>query len=210
MAGKTAKNAHLWERHPEDWYTEEREPSAQLFARESFPGCVWDPCCGRGHVLAEAERAGYETFGSDIADRFRVCAAPFVAMPFETITCALGESVVFNPPYLAGKGIEQFVRHAMRFQSVQKIAAFVPAKFLWGQTRAREFHTWRPPARVYMITPRPSAPPGPVWEEAPEEVGGGAEDFAWAIWERDAIWEWPEGDGVPPDTVLRWLTKGAA
>lgn len=202
MAGKTQKNAHLWERVEHDWYVEEREPTAELFKREHFPGTIWDPCCGRGHVLVEAQLAGYPVIGSDLVDRRRVVDVPFICGAFDHHLVALGESVVFNPPYLGGKGIEQFVRQAMRYRSVQKIAAFVPAKWLWGQTRAREMHTVLPPARVYMITPRPSAPPGPVWEHAPEEVGGGSEDFAWCIWERN------RADGswlIDPFTALYWI-----
>lgn len=204
MAGKTEKNAHLWERHPEDWYTEERFATAELFKRETFPGGVWDPACGRGHILAEAIAAGYEATGSDIADRARVVDAPFVLGDFMSFPFPLGESVVFNPPYLDGAGIEAFVRQAMRFRSVRKIAAFVPSKFLWGADRARGFHTDRPASRIYFITPRPSAPPGPVWEHAPEEVGGGSEDFAWCVWEYDEDnLCWPQGGFH--DTAAYWI-----
>lgn len=200
------KSAHLWARHPDDWYVEERFAVAELFKRESFPGVVWDPCCGRGHVLVEAVAAGYEVFGSDIADRTRIVDAPFLQAEFTSFPFAMGESVVMNPPFLDGKGIEAFVRQTMRYWSVTKIAAFIPAKFLWGATRAREFWTWRPPARVYMITPRPSCPPGPVLE-AGEEPGGGQEDFAWAIWERCSEFNyWPGGEFVNEPTALHWIT----
>jgi SAM-dependent methyltransferase len=203
MTDKAPKNAHLWARHPDDWYVEERFAVAELFKRETFAGCVWDPCCGRGHIIAEAALFGYEVFGSDIADRARITDDPFVVADFLTsVPFALGESVVMNPPFRGGDadtGIEGFVRQAMRYRSVQKIAAFIPWRFLWGAERARDFWTYRPPSRVYMITPRPSCPPGPVLE-AGEEPGGGNDDFAWAVWERDADDYWPE-----TPTELRWI-----
>lgn len=208
MSGKTPLNAHLWERHPDDWYVEERAATAELLRRESFRGCVWDPACGRGHILAEAQAAGYETFGSDIADRARVVETPFVVADFLTgAPFALGDSVIMNPPFRGGDadtGIEGFVRQAMRYGSVAMIAAFIPARFLWGGKRARAFWTVRPPSRVYMITPRPSCPPGPVWESAPEDVGGGTEDFAWAVWERDDAGYWPSEHHDPAQ--LFWIT----
>lgn len=188
MAGKTPKNAHLWERHPDDWYVEDVAPTAELLKIETFPGgAIWDPCCGRGHVLAAAQAAGYEAWGSDIADRKRVVDCTFIQGDFTHFPVALAPSVIMNPPYLGGDGIEQFVRQGMRYKSVEKIAVFAPAKFLWGQNRALTFYRQCEPARVYMITPRPSCPPGPVWEEAPEEVGGGTEDFCWVLWERSKV-----------------------
>lgn len=202
MAGKTAKNAHLWERHPDDWYVEEVAPTTELLKVEAFLGAIWDPCCGRAHVLAAAQAAGYEVFGSDIKDRARVVDVPFIVAPFAMFPCALAPNVIMNPPYLDGGGIEQFVRQAMSYREVRKIAVFAPSKFLWGQNRALYFYRKCEPARVYMITPRPSAPPGPVWEQAPEEVGGGSEDFCWLIWERDeASGSWMGAEA----TQLYWI-----
>lgn len=207
MAGKTTKNAHLWERHPDDWYVEERFATAELLKVEDFDAeGIWDPYCGRGHVLAEALAVGYPVFGSDLRTRKLVDgarAALFIEAPFESFLVSMAPGVIMNPPYRAGTGIEAAVRQARRYISVWKIAAFVPARFLWGKERALGFHQEQPASRVWLITPRPNAPPGPVWEEAPEEVGGGVEEFAWMVWERNAEWDWPK-PGTYPE--LRQIT----
>jgi hypothetical protein len=208
MSGKTAKNAHLWERADHDWYVEEREPTAELFKREMFPpGGIWDPCCGRGHVLAEAVLAGHLAWGSDLIDRRRVVDCPFIQGAFEHFPVALAPSVVFNPPYLEGKGIEAFIRQAMRYRSVDKIAAFVPSKWLWGQKRARGMHTELPPSAGLHDHAAPLLRrPAPSGSRRPEEVGGGAEDFAWAVYDRCPTRSAVGRRRTIPATQLLWIT----
>lgn len=214
MSGKTKKNAHLWDRHPDDWYVEERFATRELLKREQFPSVIYDPCCGRGHILAEANLAGYRPIGSDIVLRQWVgpmdayWAGAFDFLTHAPVVTNMGDvGVIMNPPFRHGdaaQGIEGFVRKAMTLPHVQKIAAFVPARFLWGKDRAQQFHQTVPATSVYMITPRPSCPPGPVWEDAPEEVGGGADEFAWMVWERCETFDcWPTPDHESPR--LYWM-----
>jgi hypothetical protein len=40
-----------------------------------------------------------------------------------------------------------------------------------------------PLARVWLLTPRPSMPPGHVIANG-EKPGGGSQDFAWLVWEQ--------------------------
>ena len=49
MAGKTQKNAHLWERQAHDWYVEPQDATAALLERETVPGgavCGGEGACG--------------------------------------------------------------------------------------------------------------------------------------------------------------------
>ena len=55
-----------------------------------------------------------------------------------------------------------------------------------------------PLARIYLLTPRPSMPPGHVIL-AGEKPGGGKQDFCWLVFEC--------GHAGPPD--VRWLHRGA-
>ena len=97
MPSKKAKNAHLWERDPHDWYVEPRECSAALFASESFRGAIWDPACGLGRIVEEARRAGLKAMGTDIVRRSDTC---------ESVRDFLGatpdlrfSNIVSNPPF---------------------------------------------------------------------------------------------------------------
>jgi len=56
-----------------------------------------------------------------------------------------------------------------------------------------------PLARVYLLTPRPSMPPGQVIE-AGEKPEGGKQDFVWLVWRRGYV--------GPPE--LRWLHRDGA
>jgi hypothetical protein len=56
-----------------------------------------------------------------------------------------------------------------------------------------------PLARVYLLTPRPSMPPGRVIE-AGEKPGGGKQDFVWLVWRCGHV-------GSPE---LRWLHRDKA
>jgi len=53
-----------------------------------------------------------------------------------------------------------------------------------------------PLARVYLLTPRPSMPPGQVIL-AGEKPGGGTQDFVWLVFERDHV----------GPAHLRWLRR---
>ncbi|HEY8214778.1 MAG TPA: hypothetical protein VIG36_11680, partial [Methylocystis sp.] len=41
-----ALNAHLWVRHPHDWYVEESWVDHRFFEEEGFEGSICDPACG--------------------------------------------------------------------------------------------------------------------------------------------------------------------
>ena len=178
MPSKKAKNAHLWERDPHDWYVEPRECSAALFASESFRGAIWDPACGLGRIVEEARRAGLKAMGTDIVRRSDTC---------ESVRDFLGatpdlrfSNIVSNPPF----GIaERFVQHALTLVRPNgKIAMILPLVWLAGFSTKRD---WLPKSslrRVYPISPRPSMPPGAVIQ-AGIKPGNGTKDFAWFVWQ---------------------------
>ena len=53
-----------------------------------------------------------------------------------------------------------------------------------------------PLSRIYLLSPRPSMPPGHVIL-AGEEPGGGKQDFVWLVWDH-------EHQGLPE---LHWLCR---
>ena len=60
------KNAHLWARHPDDWYVEPAWCNDALFAKINFIGTVVDPCCGSGTTLLAAKQVDRKWLGYEI------------------------------------------------------------------------------------------------------------------------------------------------
>ncbi len=192
------KDAHLWVRHPEDYYIEESWCSERLFATEHFEGTIVDPSCGSGRIVlaarAHREKAAKvgdkritKALGYDIVKRSKVCnedLEDFLASDYET------DNIVSNPPFgLCAKastknGLKEdfaYVKKALA-TAEKKVALLLPLPWLTGADKGEWLRT-TPLAKVLIITPRPSMPPGPVIE-AGLAPGGGTEDFAWMIWER--------------------------
>lgn len=165
-------DAHLWVRHPQDWYIEPEWCSRRLFEVEPFEEAVVDPACGSGRIVRSALDFGLAATGTDIVRRSRECVdvCDFLTSPYRA------SNIVSNPPF----GVAQeFVTQALdraRF----KVAMLLPSKWMHGDKRSRWLQS-TPLRRVLFLTPRPSMPPGPVID-AGISPGGGKEDFAWFVW----------------------------
>ena len=181
------KDANLWKRDEHDWYVEPSWTSKRLFEEEVFHGTIWDPACGGGRIIREAQKAGFDTRATDIVDRSPIC------QEVDNFLSRLdyAENIVSNPPF----GIaDDFVKHAL-FLAVNKVAMLLPTKWMNSDTRGRWLRT-TPLYRVWLLTPRPSMPPGAVVATG-AKVGGGTVDFAWFVWLRGY-------DGEPE---LHWLHR---
>jgi hypothetical protein len=181
-------NAHSWQREPEEHYIEEFWCSERLFAEEKFEGMVWDPCCGFGRIPDSAIKAGLPAIGTDIVDRgyreFKGACNFLTAVSGNNIC-----NIVCNPPFSI---VNQFATHALALQGVQKVAMIFPTARLNAAHWLRE----TPLARVWLMTPRPSMPPGHVITRG-EKPGGGKSDFCWLVWSRGHI----------GPAELRWLRR---
>jgi hypothetical protein len=103
---------------------------------------------------------------------------------------------VTNPPFGRAVLAEKFIRHAISLKP-EKLAVFVDARFLFGKARAAGMYDEFPPARVWMITPRPSCPPG-AYLKAGNKAGGGTADYCWLVWT-------PHWKVAATETTLGWL-----
>lgn len=196
-AGAKKLNAHLWERHPEDWYVEPQVVWERFFAAEPFGArlaTVYDPFCGYGRSCAAARDAGYYAIGSDIKPRWESDKAPKyegdISAPnfrvadftaswpiFSGTSFEWPDAIVSNIPF----GIADQVV-PLCLQRAPKVALLLPTTWANGagtasKMRERGFY------REYRIGPRPSMPPGPVIE-AGEDPGGGKKDFSIFIFMR--------------------------
>jgi hypothetical protein len=200
-AGKKL-NAHLWERDPNDWYIEEEWVPRRLFQAERFEGPIWDPSAGKMTIPHAALAAGYEAIGSDLISRGygEIGGVDFMALrtPLKMHGKA-ARSIVTNPPFgIADNNYRAltagYVSKALRMAE-HKVAMILPANWLFGDDRSRWLEA-TPLRRVWLLTPRPSMPPGAVIV-AGVNPGGGEKDFAVFVWLRGY-------DGFPE---MRWLHR---
>jgi hypothetical protein len=178
------RRSHIFDRAAHDWYLEPHSVSERLFDVEAFDrdSKVLDPCTGTGRIADAAKAAGYRVITGDIVDRgYRGCRIQdFLQRK------SAPASIVGNPPF---DDVEAFVRHAMAI-GANKIA------FVFVVQRLNAAHwLWELPLRrIWLLTPRPSMPPG-AYVLAGGKVEGDRKDYCWLIFER----------GYRGKPELRWL-----
>jgi hypothetical protein len=177
--------AHIWAKDPDGFYIEPQWVDERLFAMEPFVGTVWDPACGTGRIPDAAHAIGYSVVATDLVDRGYqrfdgvvdfLCSEHHVA------------NIVCNPPYPICRN---FALHALRL--ARKKVAMI---WLLRRLNAATWLKATPLRSVYLLSPRPSMPPGHVIA-AGEKPGGGTQDFVWLVWEHGHI--------GPPE--LHWLCR---
>lgn len=175
------KRAHLWDRADDEWYVEPVRATRQLLDLEAFSGDVWDPACGQGNIIAACEENGLRAFGTDIRRRVE---APWFIGEFDFLGDARPplafDRIITNPPFGRAKLAEAFIRKALSL--TDQVAAFVDIRFLAGADRATGLYRDHPPSRVWIITPRPSCPPGAALA-AGAKASGGTADYCWLVWD---------------------------
>jgi hypothetical protein len=171
--------SHIFPKAKNGWYVEPSWCSRRLFDVEKFGGGIYDPACGWGTILKEAKAAGYKICGSDLIDRrhSQLPGFPFEARDFLALETVIDPrwGVVCNPPFDL---ITEFCCHALTMGTT-KVAMIMLVRRLNAAHWLRQL----PLRRVWLLTPRPSMPPG-EWVAAGNEPGGGTQDFCWLVFER--------------------------
>ena len=164
----------VYERHAFDWYIEGRDVVDKLFTAVAFEGAVHDPACGGGNIPKVAMSRGLEATGSDIVDRGYGCGGVnFLDDDTPRV------NIVSNPPYVLA---EKFAHHALKVAS-GRIALLVRLAFLEGQGRRKRLFVPHPPEQVWVLSTRPSMPPGDLAVDAK----GGKVAYAWICWSRSSL-----------------------
>ena len=182
-------NAHLWDREPHEHYVEEQWCSRRLFDVEPIEGGVWDPACGWGRICESARAAGHAVKYSDIIDRGYDPQGRKIIRDFLEPNWPTVDNVVTNPPFDL---FENFAHQALTLTRRKVV-------MIWLVRRLNAAHRWlrsTPLRRIYLMTPRPSMPPGHVISRG-EKPGGGTQDFCWLVWEH----------GFRGRSELSWLTR---
>ena len=190
LAAATPINAHAWAREENEHYVEPSWCSARLFEEEHFEGGIYDPCCGFGTIVIEALKEGKHAYGSDLVDR----GWDSTRTPFNFLDCVdRHDNIVCNPPFNIAR---EFGLQALKVAR-RKVALIFPTARL---NAAHWLHV-TPLKSIWLMTPRPSMPPGHVIK-AGGKPGGGKMDYCWLIFEHGF-------SGIPE---MRWLKRdcGAA
>lgn len=182
---KRVLKAHIWEREENEHYVEPEWVSRRLFEEEDFTPGIWDPCCGFGTIPKSAIARGLYGIGTDIVDRGYADLASL--NDFLTMDRGRSPNIVCNPPFNIA---DQFALHALKL--ADKVAMVFPT----ARMNAAHWIKGTPLRRVWLMTPRPSMPPGYVIARG-EKPGGGKMDYCWLVWER----------GYQGEPELRWLRR---
>lgn len=178
-------DSHIWERETGEHYVEPSWCSRRLFEVEDFDGEVWDPCCGFGTITLNAHSQCDTSWASDIVERKPgVCDEVMDFLQAKRPT----NNIVCNPPFNIAS---LFALHALKYAD-GKVAMVFPV----ARLNAAHWLKGTPLRRVWLMTPRPSMPPGHVIARG-EKPGGGKMDFCWLLWER----------GYEGASELKWLRR---
>lgn len=183
-AAPRARKSHIWARETNEHYVEPKWCSERLFQVEEFVGGIHDPCCGFGTIPQACIGAGLAATAADIADRGYYYGRRLDFFEDEGVYA----NIVCNPPF---KTAPDFTQHALKL-AVRKVAVIFPT----ARLNAAHWLRKAPLRRVWLLTPRPSMPPGHVIA-AGNKPGGGKMDFCWLVLEH-------EFSGVPE---MRWLRR---
>jgi hypothetical protein len=181
-------DVHIWDREKYDHYVEPRWVSERLFDAEYFVGEIIGPACGFGNIVEAARAHGYSASGRDIVDRGY---SGTIVQDFMSCTDHL-DNIVCNIPFDIAP---EFTQHALKLIRY-KLAFIFPVARLYAA------HRWlekMPLARIWLLTSRPSMPPGRLIA-AGRRPGGGKMDYCWLIFSIGHV-------GMPE---LRWLHRDIA
>lgn len=181
------KQAHIFDREIHEHYVEPEWCSRRLFNVERFKGIIHDPCCGFGRIPQAAKAAGLKTTYSDIIDRGY---DPSKCKPWGNFlaSCDQTDNIICNPPFNI---FEQFANKALQL-SRRKVAMI----WIVPRLNAAGWLQDTPLARIWLLTPRPSMPPGHMITDG-GKITGDTRDFCWIVWEKSYV--------GPPE--IRWLKR---
>jgi hypothetical protein len=165
--------ARIWNRAKDEWYVEPEWCSIRLFEEEKFNGVVYDPACGLGRIVLGAIKTGHKAYGSDLVDRGwdNSCQDFFQHKHHH-------DNIVFNVPFNIAR---PFVTHALGLAR-NKVATVFPL----ARLNAAHWLKQTPLRHIWLMTPRPSMPPG-SYIKAGKKPGGGKTDFCWLVFEQGYV-----------------------
>lgn len=183
IAIKRERKSHIWAREENEHYVEPAWCSKRLFEEELF-GAIHDPCCGFGTIVKSAWASGLSATGADLIDRGFERGGLQDFFDCDQVL----DAIVCNPPFDIAN---HFALHAIKLAQ-RKVAMIFPT----ARLNAAHWLNGTPLRRVWMLSPRPSMPPGHVIA-AGGKPQGGKMDYCWLVWDR----------GYQGAAEIRWLYR---
>lgn len=135
------------ERQTDDYYATEPRAVRLLLEREQFWTFIFEPACGEGHLSKEMERLGHTVKSMDLIDRWYWEQGNFLLLR----SLDPEYNIITNPPY---KIADEFIRKWLELLSDgQKLALFLPIRYLEGKARKKLFEKY-PPYKIHVSSSR--------------------------------------------------------
>jgi hypothetical protein len=150
------------------FYATDRETVEYLLEREAFPGIVYEPCSGQGHISKVLEEKGFVVRSSDFRDGDDIYGEG--GMDLFDLERIDGH-VITNPPY---DDAAEVAEHLIKI-ATGKVALLMPLHFQVNLAR-RPFFDDRPP-RVMPLTRRPKFLQGGV------KPNSTMLEYGWFLWD---------------------------
>lgn len=183
--------ANNGDRSKNDFYPTPEPATIALLNRETFPGVVWEPTAGKGHISNLLLEYGYTVYTSDIHDygiKYNTFKDFF---DFRGLPPGV-KSIITNPPYLIKTprriAVEDWIQRAFDL-GVEKTAFFLRTTSLGGIKRSSILENCGF-STMYQFRERLDI----------DREGGPIKsmiDYAWYVFERDYT-------GEPR---IRWVTQ---
>ena len=181
------RDTHIFEKEQHGHYVEPAWCSQRLLEAEYFGprgSLILDPACGWGTILRSALDAGFKAAGIDVVDRLqrnelKLDFAQFYKRDFlsedKFPIWAPIQSIICNPPF-------DYVREFCE-RAIDLVESKVAMIMLLRRIPAAHWLNNLPLETIYMLSPRPSMPPG-AWIAAGNKPGGGTQDFCFLVFNR--------------------------
>lgn len=178
-----------------DYYPTPPIATFALLHNHDFRYKIWEPAAGKGHILDEIKRLGYECIGTDLYDRGRDDITSDVDFlkaqkPPEV------ENIITNPPYKDDLA-ELFLKKALSY-NLQTIAFLCRLQFITGIGRYNSIYKHTPPSKILIFPRRLMCDESNANMLDSKKQFGGMLEYAWYIWDRNhegkSIVEWLDID----------------
>jgi hypothetical protein len=169
-----------------DFYATPANVTEALLKVEDFPGKVWEPCCGQGHISKVLKTHGLDVYSTDLRTDLGYGDETGLDFLDAVRDC---DCVLTNPPYRNNLNL-YCAAHAL-YVARKKVALLLPLHFL-ETPRRRRFLREHPPRTIWVFEYRVhTLKEGFVGTPASRMI------FSWFVWER----------GYTGKTSIDWLTK---
>jgi hypothetical protein len=181
-----ASNYRVGDRQTEDYYATHGSAAKMLLELEDFTTKpIYECACGEGHISKELESSGLKVISTDLIDRgYGIGGIDFLKSDKKNVDY----HIITNPPYSLA---EEFIRKALEIvKDGNKIAMFLPIRYLEGKKRRKLFDEY-PPKTVYVSSGRILCAKNGNFDDK----NGSAMSYAWFIWVK----------GYNGKTIIKWF-----